>query len=258
MQDGETIFTCAICFDELPESEKIFLPCCSSENSTIQYCAACIRIIAESGHNQGFGRCPTCRTYFRMIDQRTISIVRSPGRCEHCIRCFQIRLISDPVHQLCAPCMLGSQYNLRYQCNRCFGVQRIPHPMWLYQPSPDAFGEVTWACHQGCADYTTWRICPEDVYNIPLDHIPESWSLETWIESIRALRRRQTNRRVSASRSSGNATATPPIDFVNISENNLSSTPQSPPLVQDRTSPPETNDDQNNDDRTTRSSCCIS
>ena len=257
MQDGETIFTCAICFDELPESEKIFLPCCSSENSTIQYCAACIRIIAESGHNQGFGRCPTCRTYFRMIDQRTISIVRSPGRCEHCIRCFQIRLISDPVHQLCAPCMLGSQYNLRYQCNRCFGVQRIPHPMWLYQPSPDAFGEVTWACHQGCADYTTWRICPEDVYNIPLDHIPESWSLETWIESIRALRR-QTNRRVSASRSSGNATVTPPIDFVNISENSLSSTPQSPPLVQDRTSPPETNDDQNNDDRTTRSSCCIS
>ena len=33
--------------------------------------------------------------------------------------------------------------------------------MWRYQPSATEFGTVTWACHVGCGDYTTWRLRPE-------------------------------------------------------------------------------------------------
>lgn len=49
-----------------------------------------------------------------------------------------------------------------YQCERCGGEQRILHPMWRYQRGPREFGSATWACHQGCSDYTKWRIVPED------------------------------------------------------------------------------------------------
>jgi hypothetical protein len=54
---------------------------------------------------------------------------------------------------------------LRYQCDRCHGLQRIPHPMWRYMPAPDAFGTETWAC-QRCHDFTHWRVCAVDTDRI--------------------------------------------------------------------------------------------
>ena len=62
--------------------------------------------------------------------------------------------------------------------------------MYRYQPDPTSFGAATWACHQGCHDYTTWRIVPRDVDKVPLDDAPEGWGWrEQEIEVIRQLRR---------------------------------------------------------------------
>jgi hypothetical protein len=62
--------------------------------------------------------------------------------------------------------------------------------MYRYQPNPTSYGGATWACHVGCADYTRWRILPEDVESVPVEDAPESWGLEEEeIETVRSIRR---------------------------------------------------------------------
>jgi hypothetical protein len=77
-------------------------------------------------------------------------------------------------------------------------VQRIPHPMWRYQPSPTAHGAASWACHVGCHDYTNWRIVPDDVVRIPAQEVPESWGRrDEWLELIRASRTAEHEQRAA-------------------------------------------------------------
>uniref|UniRef100_A0A7S3Y180 PB1 domain-containing protein n=2 Tax=Heterosigma akashiwo TaxID=2829 RepID=A0A7S3Y180_HETAK len=106
-----------------------------------------------------------------------------PGSCavtqkgpNHCAMCKQKKLIVQE-DGLCAPCVLGRAHCLRYECDKCQGIQKIPHPMWKYQPTQEEYGGPTWACHQGCAAYTHWRIVADDVMLIPSGMAPESWGL---------------------------------------------------------------------------------
>ena len=70
----------------------------------------------------------------------------------------------------------------------CGRFQQIPHPMWRYQSSPDAFGTASWACHGACCDYTRWRVV--DATRVPDDHAPESWGrAEAQLDRVRAIRR---------------------------------------------------------------------
>ena len=62
--------------------------------------------------------------------------------------------------------------------------------MWRYQENgPTSYGSVTWACHQRCGDYKTWRIVPEDAEAVPPEHCPDSWGRrEEWLARIREVR----------------------------------------------------------------------
>ena len=77
---------------------------------------------------------------------------------------------------LCDACNTGNANPCTYECDRCNQQQRIPHPMYRYQPSPQEFGGATWACHISCHDYTHWRIVESDIDRIPGHEIPTSWA----------------------------------------------------------------------------------
>uniref|UniRef100_A0A6V1SUF4 ZZ-type domain-containing protein n=1 Tax=Heterosigma akashiwo TaxID=2829 RepID=A0A6V1SUF4_HETAK len=109
--------------------------------------------------------------------QKKVGCSTSQKDYDRCALCMQEKEIVQ--YGLCAPCVLGSHHVLRYECDRCHSTQEIPHPMWMYQPSPEEFGRATWACHQGCADYTYWRIVADDVKLIPSGMAPEIWGLSS-------------------------------------------------------------------------------
>ena len=46
--------------------------------------------------------------------------------------------------------------------------------MWRYQPSAEAFGNVAWACHGRCGDFTRWRVVAQDVRLVPPEDAPAS------------------------------------------------------------------------------------
>eukprot|EP00913_Durusdinium_trenchii_P028150 g26394.t1 len=94
----------------------------------------------------------------RCEDDGVPSITENRGQCQ---MCRQMHILVD--QGMCEACNLGRRYVFRYECQRCHRLQRIPHPMWRYQATPTDFSSSTWACHQGCGDYTTWRLAPEDV-----------------------------------------------------------------------------------------------
>jgi hypothetical protein len=183
-------FSCAVCYRELPEAERLLMPCCGTTTSTVQFCRHCLHLICTHGVQSYIGRCPSCSVYFSMPDQHTVQLMASiPMQCRMCL---QMKDITDPSRQLCSACMLGSEFAFHYECNRCHRLQMIPHPMWLYQPSPTEYGTASWACHGGCDDYTFWRIRPEDLHRVPADHTPESWGLRgDWLGRIRGLRQEQ-------------------------------------------------------------------
>jgi hypothetical protein len=76
---------------------------------------------------------------------------------------------------LCASCYEGSEQPLHYFCSKCNQKQRIPHPMYKYQQTPDVHGTASWACHQKCGDYTFWRIDPADIPKLAPGKIPKTW-----------------------------------------------------------------------------------
>ena len=175
-------FSCAICLNNLSLNDRIFMPCCGVEGSTIQYCKFCIETIATHGVN-GFGKCPTCSSWYTI---RNNSVVKLGSIVAECHMCRQHREIVDNNRVLCDKCLLGSELTFEYVCERCNRNQRIPHPMWLYQPSATEFGTATWACHRGCGDYTHWRITDNDASRIPMEHLPQAWGRrEDWLETVR-------------------------------------------------------------------------
>jgi len=152
-------WTCAICFhDDLPAAEKTSLPCCGKEGSSIQYCKTCMRILLTTTFYPGMGKCPTCSKWLSLTPDHNIEIAQ--GTYGRCAMCCQPKQIVDRALNLCELCGLGRRFCFRYQCQRCGRAQRIPHPMWMYQPSATEYTNNTWACHQVCGDYTNWRILP--------------------------------------------------------------------------------------------------
>ena len=182
--DSTEEFTCSICFlDGLPQREFIKMPCCYTEGSSTQYCKSCIEIIAQTGFDGRFGKCPTCSSTYHILNG---VVIQSPVTVGICSICMQIKNIVDTDRRFCDACLLGSNYVFKYECERCHLIQSIPHPMWRYQDTSNSFGTATWACHRRCRDYTHWKIIPEDVGNIPHQLCPESWGLrEEWLAAVR-------------------------------------------------------------------------
>ncbi|KAJ1632758.1 hypothetical protein T492DRAFT_590794 [Pavlovales sp. CCMP2436] len=158
------------------------MPCCGVEGSTTWYCRRCIEIICENAPG-GVGMCPIGCGPITIADGVVSKAQHVQAKC---LLCLQVRQISRG-GQLCAACQLGSQHALRYECDRCGRTQRIPHPMWRYQTDgPGPFGTSTWACHQGCGDYTHWRIIAADVANVPPVDAPPTWGQQgAWLAQVR-------------------------------------------------------------------------
>ncbi len=84
---------------------------------------------------------------------------------------------------------MGRQHALLYECDRCHRLQRIPHPMWRYQTSPDSFGDTSWACHVGCGAFTRWRVAPRELHLVPLHDVPGTWpQYRQYLDGIRSER----------------------------------------------------------------------
>eukprot|EP01079_Euglenida_sp_SAG-EU17-18_P001884 gene1884-2961_t len=82
-------------------------------------------------------RCCVC-----LIAEEFVDMVRVDGLLvvrntltQRCAVCMQWKVLG-PRGGMCAVCYGGCQRPLRYQCDRCHGTQRIPHPMYRYQPLP--------------------------------------------------------------------------------------------------------------------------
>lgn len=174
---GQQKLCCAIC---LQSSEFVRLPCCETIGSTTKFCLDCVRLLCEKSD----GRCPKCRAFIGV--QGDTVVKRKPTR--RCLVCHQEKEISQD--NVCASCLHGLQHRFRYTCERCSRTQQIPHPMYRYQQTPTSYSTVTWACHQGCGDYTHWRILPSDLDRIP--DPPEAWNaLDVAIARVRDLRNAQ-------------------------------------------------------------------
>merc|ERR1712232_1187007 len=125
------------------------------------------------------GRCPSCRKYIRCSRGGEYEVTERRAKC---VMCCRTKVIID--RGRCDACLLGDRYDFEYECSGCHRRQRIPHPMWRYQPSPEEFGTCSWACHRGCHTYTRWRISPQAAEQIPLSEVPESWGRqEDWLAS---------------------------------------------------------------------------
>ena len=102
-----------------------------------------------------------------------------------CRLCMQEKDLVDE-RSVCDACAYGARFTLRHECSVCAHVQRIPHPMWRYQPSAEAFGNVSWACHGRCGTFTWWRVVAEDVHLVPPEDAPASWgTTDAWLAGIR-------------------------------------------------------------------------
>jgi hypothetical protein len=181
-------FTCTICYED-SENECI-MTCCHREESTMHYCRPCIEIVSADG----YGRCPSCRSYFTLSADGEATVV---DRIDQCRVCRQPRVIVDEENKICEPCLLGQTYCFKYSCKECQNGQFIPHPMWTYQETPFAYSSVTWSCQQ-CRAQTKWKIYAEMIKRIPLQHLPESWGRqEEYLAQIRAERQKRCFQQVA-------------------------------------------------------------
>ena len=167
-------FSCAVCLEDYPEEACAELPCCTiPATATTRFCRRCIEIICESAPG-GVGRCPNCRSYVRVSETGGLETADQMGTCT---MCTQLRVIVEsrgPI-MLCDSCLLGTNHALRYECDGCGRFQRIPHPMWRYQQTPNDFGTDTWFCHVRCHAQTHWRLAMQDAALVPPADTPESW-----------------------------------------------------------------------------------
>mmetsp|Transcript_11789 Transcript_11789/g.15390 ORF Transcript_11789/g.15390 Transcript_11789/m.15390 type:complete len:236 (+) Transcript_11789:54-761(+) len=186
---SESLSTCGICLWVDDRNKEVQMPCCGRDGSTIWYCKDCIKLLCAQSPG-GIAHCPTCSG--KIVLKGDKAEVPKDQATSKCGMCCQQRVIFKK--QLCNACFLGSNNPLKYECDRCHQVQRIPHPMYRYQQSSTTFGGATWACHQRCGDYTHWRVVPSDVSRVPADDAPESWGLQAQlIQNVRE--QRQQSRR---------------------------------------------------------------
>jgi hypothetical protein len=182
---------CAICFES--HDDLVEMPCCGRAGSSTRFCFGCVQIVCQLAGAHGVGRCPNCREC--ITADAEARAVRRATLVGACAVCRQQRTIVEERggHALCGACAVGLACAILYECEGCGRAQRIPHPMWRYQPTPTAFGTDTWACHVGCGAQTHWRVASEaDAAAIPLQELPESWGRrEDWMEAVRAERERR-------------------------------------------------------------------
>ncbi|GAX10186.1 hypothetical protein FisN_3Lh381 [Fistulifera solaris] len=178
---AENTSSCAICLEEDVFFAK--LPCCDKATSTVQICTSCILLLSSptSDGTSRVGKCPRCRSWL-VIKEEVITTVSAAGPCRICHQ-IKDHLVEEDA--ICDACFLGRQCPLLYECRNCHTTQRIPHPMYRYQSSPMQFGTVTWACHGLCANFTYWRILPDQVRHIPVGDFPEVWQTD-WVAVARA------------------------------------------------------------------------
>ncbi|CAB9498862.1 expressed unknown protein [Seminavis robusta] len=188
---------CAICFDEALTGGNVSLnrvkfanlPCCGAQEygssaTFIKVCTSCILVLtspSSSGAHR-VGRCPRCLNWIRVkipepAERNVVSVekVHVSGKCLICNQNKDYLVDNDSV---CDSCFLGRRQPLKYECQQCHCVQKIPHPMYRYQKTKDAFGNVTWACQGKCGRFTKWMIRPEEVHRIPLGDAPKSWGTD--------------------------------------------------------------------------------
>jgi hypothetical protein len=134
-------FTCAVCYEDYGAENRAILPCCGKVESTVQYCKRCIEIIVEQGFGGTVGRCPTCSQLISIQG----GVITGGHIVSSCRMCMQERPIADSRSVLCEMCVLGRSFTMRYECERCHRVQRIPHPMFRYQEEgATSFGTTSW------------------------------------------------------------------------------------------------------------------
>jgi hypothetical protein len=187
---------CAICFDEALASSNTItfarFPCCghADESSTIKICTSCVLVLTNptSDGESRVGRCPRCRSWIvvRVLslaqhNEMQISAVSAAGTCRICNQ-VKDHLVDQ---EACDSCFLGLRYPLLYECDSCHTTQRIPHPMYRYQKSPEDFGNVTWACQGRCGSFSHWRIRADQVESIPMGDAPREWG-ENYLAAARA------------------------------------------------------------------------
>lgn len=198
---SQDTFSCAICWETVNLTDRVTMPCCGQDSSSIQYCRQCLVVISEQGIEGKIGKCPTCSDYFTFENGEIRSQHDVPVECTICKQFKTVVVQLREGFSLCPPCVLGSRHMFHYECDRCHLVQMIPHPMWSFQATPEAYSSVTWACHMRCGDYTHWRIVPEDALSIPQGHVPESWGQrEAWLTTIRDLSLRRRRERLEEDR----------------------------------------------------------
>ena len=134
-------FTCAVCYEDYGAENRAILPCCGKVESTVQYCKRCIEIIVEQGFGGTVGRCPTCSQLISIQG----GVITGGHIVSSCRMCMQERPIADSRSVLCEMCVLGRSFTMRYECERCHRIQRIPHPMFRYQEEgATSFGTTSW------------------------------------------------------------------------------------------------------------------
>jgi hypothetical protein len=167
------LFTCSVCLeDDLDAAtQRGVMPCCRRPDSTTSICRQCQQALIPA--RPRVGRCPFCRTHLQWLDGPggDLEVARGAGQCRVC---GQHRLLVTP--NVCDACEVGLHVVLRYECDRCHRVAAIPHPMYRYQRTPEAFSDDTWFCAH-CGDQTKRRIIPEDIPRVPPEDAPDTWGL---------------------------------------------------------------------------------
>lgn len=180
---------CLVCLENFEDGANraiIQLTCCQRYPSSSNIlCAPCAHLLVEHSSIRGFGRCPLCSVFFKIIgtpggDEECLEVCRGAGDCRCCL---QVRLLVDGAR--CSACLLGQRFPLVYNCVQCGCAQRIPHPMWRYLETPTSVTSDTWACHR-CGEQSRWRLHPDAVPMVPLDDAPLSWGAhDTWLAQVR-------------------------------------------------------------------------
>jgi len=203
VSSGSAETTCAVCLETVTRDSKASMPCCDRDTASVSLCGPCVRFICERGPG-GVGRCPKCRAHVRPtrratsvpepLDSSASSGANDDNAFElavmrgECRLCRQTKDLVDE-RSVCDACAYGARFTLRHECQRCGHVQRIPHPMWRYQRTPEAFGDVSWACHGRCRDYTRWRVSSDDVASVPPEDAPVTWgTADAWLADVRSAR----------------------------------------------------------------------